>query len=165
VLDDGHITSADGRKISLKNTIIIMTTNVGARFISEKSTSLGFISEEKENPCEEYVKSELLKTFRPEFINRIDEIVVFNKLTRDNTEEICRNIVNELIGRTAETGYMLKVTDTAIKKLSDIGYSEKFGARNLYRTIIKYIENPVSEEILKGREDKTIIFDEKDIDT
>ena len=160
LLDDGHITSADGRKVSAKNCIIIMTTNVGARHITEKSGSLGFISGEKGEIIEETVKKELKNTFRPEFLNRADEIVVFGKLSKEDIERVCRNMITELTERVSETGYTLEVTEEAVKKLAEKGYSEKFGARNLYRTIVSLVENPIAEEILKEGEKRKIIFDE-----
>ncbi len=162
VLDEGVITSADGRRVSLKNTIIIMTTNIGARCITEEIGSLGFISPEKDNsPIK--VENDLKNSFSPEFLNRIDEIVIFDKLSKEAIEKICRNMTEELKERTAERGYCLKVTDTAIEKLSSIGYSEKYGARHLSRTITALLENPISEEILSGRKNKEIVFDENDI--
>ena len=160
LLDDGHITSADGRKVSAKNCIIIMTTNVGARHITEKSGSLGFISGEKGEMIEETVKKELKNTFRPEFLNRADEIVVFGKLSERDIEKVCRNMLAELTERVSERGYTLEVTEEAVKRLAEKGYSEKFGARNLYRTIVSLVENPVAEEILRGGESRKIIFDE-----
>lgn len=164
ILDDGIITSADGRKISMKNSVIIMTTNVGAQHISEKSSVLGFISEEKD-AAENMVRNELTKAFRPEFLNRVDEIIVFRKPAISDIERICRIMTDELAARTAEKGYNLTVDDGAVKKLAAIGYSEKYGARNLYRTIVRLVENRISEEILRGREDKNIIFTENDIAT
>ena len=162
VLDEGTITSADGRRVSLKNTIIIMTTNIGARRITEEIGSLGFISPEKDNsPIK--VQNDLKSSFSPEFLNRIDEIVVFDKLSKAAIEKICRNMIEELKERTAERGYSLIVTDTAIEKLSIIGYSEKYGARHLSRTITSLLENSISEEILKGTKKKEIVFDENDI--
>ena len=162
ILDEGMITSADGRRVSLKNTIIIMTTNIGARRITEEISSLGFISPEKDNSPVK-VQTDLKNSFSPEFLNRIDEIVVFDKLSKAAIEKICRNMIEELKARTAERGYCLKVTDNAIKKLSSIGYSEKYGARQLSRTITSLLENPISEEILSGRQEKEIVFEEKDI--
>ncbi len=163
VLDEGMLTAADGRKVSMKNTIIIMTTNVGARHITEEINSLGFIASENDK-AEKTVLGDLRKSFSPEFLNRVDEIVVFNKLDKAAICSICRNMVAELSERIAEKGYSLKVTEKALKKLGETGYDEKYGARNLSRAVTTLIENPVSREILKGGDNREFIFDEKDIE-
>lgn len=163
VLDEGMLTAADGRRVSMKNTIIIMTTNIGARHITEEINSLGFIASEKDKG-EKTVLGDLRKSFSPEFLNRIDEIVVFNKLDKAAICSICRNMIEELSERVEEKGYSLKVTEAAVKKLSEIGYDEKYGARNLSRAVTALIENPVSREILRGGDNKELIFDEKDIE-
>ncbi len=158
VLDEGKITSADGRTVSLKNCVIIMTTNVGARHIVSGGNSLGFSGGETEKNSEESVLSELRESFRPEFLNRIDEIVVFRRLNREDVQKICRNMIDELCGRARETGFTLTVPEETVQKLAEMGYSEKYGARNLYRTIVKNLEDPVSEEILSGNTGKEIVF-------
>ena len=157
-LDDGHLTSADGVKVSLKNCIIIMTTNVGAGTAAEKSRSLGFISGEK---SEDIVQSELMKTFRPEFINRVDGIAVFSRLTEHDIEKICADMTEGLIRRAAEAGVKLEITEAAVRKLAKAGYSEKFGARGLYRTIVSRVEEPLADMILSGA--KEAVFDENDV--
>ncbi|MCM1335949.1 MAG: ATP-dependent Clp protease ATP-binding subunit, partial [Eubacterium sp.] len=160
VLDEGKLTAADGRTVSLKNCIIILTTNVGAKHIVAGSAPLGFAGGDGEKNAEASVLAELRESFRPEFLNRIDETVVFRRLSRENVIEICRNMIAELSERAAEAGYRLAVSDGAVKKLADLGYSEKYGARSLYRTIVKKLEDPLSEEILSGRAEKDIFFDE-----
>ena len=160
VLDDGHLTAADGTRVSLKNCIIIMTTNVGARASEEKKPAVGFISGESEK-YDDIIKSELMKTFRPEFVNRVDEIAVFSRLSEEAAVLICRKMIAELTERAVEAGISLSVTDAAVRKLSKLGYSEKFGAREMYRTIVKHIEDPLAEKILAG--EKTVVFDESDI--
>ncbi len=165
VLDEGKITSADGRTVSLKNCVIIMTTNVGARHIVSGNAPLGFSGGDGEKSAEESVLRELRETFRPEFLNRIDETVVFRRLSHENVVEICRNMIAELCGRAAEAGYRLTVSDEAVEKLAELGYSDKYGARSLYRTIVKRLEDPVSEEILSGTAEKEILFDKERIET
>lgn len=161
VLDDGTLTAADGRKVSLKNCIIIMTTNIGARAMLSGGTPLGFIG--GENGGEANVRKELSDNFRPEFLNRIDEIVVFKPLGRTEIEQICRGMLDELKRRVSEAGYELTVTEEAVRRLAELGYSEKYGARNLYRTIIRKVENPVSEKILGDPSQREIIFGETEI--
>ena len=162
VLDDGTLTAADGRKVSLKNCIIIMTTNIGARCMLSGGAPLGFIGGEN-NVGEVNVRKELSDNFRPEFLNRIDEIVVFRPLDRSEIERICRGMLDELKRRVREAGYELTVTEEAVRKLAELGYSEKYGARNLYRTIIRKVENPVSEKILGDPTQHEIIFGETEI--
>lgn len=159
-LDDGHITSADGVKASLKNCVIIMTTNVGARTAEEKTRSFGFISPEKDCTSE-IVKSELYKAFRPEFINRVDAVAVFSRLTEQDTLRICGNMVSELISRAEKAGITLTVTDKAVAKIAKLGHSDRFGARFLSRTITEKLEDPLADMILAGK--KCAFFDENDV--
>ncbi len=151
ILDDGHVTAADGRKASLKSCIIIMTTNAGSR--QAQSSGLGFTGK-----AEEQGEKEISSMFRPEFLNRIDEIVHFHSLSEDNVLEICHNMLSELQSRVKEAGYTLEITPEAAEFIAKEGYSRKYGARNLSRTIIRLVENPISEEILNGC-GKVIIFD------
>ena len=151
ILDDGHVTAADGRKASLKSCIIIMTTNIGSR--QSQSAGLGFTGK-----AHEHGEKEINSTFRPEFLNRIDEIVHFHPLSEENVLEICRNMLSELQGRVNEAGYSLEISPDAVEFVAREGYSRKYGARNLSRTIIRLVENPVSEEILSGC-GKVIVFD------
>ncbi len=147
MLDEGFVTSADGEKVSLRHSMIVMTTNVGARYITEKSAPLGFLPENTDNTAG-IVKSELMKAFRPEFLNRVDETVIFRKLTLADTEQICRNMLAELAKRAAAGGISVSVSDERVSELAREGYSEKFGARDLYRTIIKRVEEPLAEALL-----------------
>lgn len=138
-----------------------MTTNVGAGRLFYGG-AVGFGKTNEQN-AEENVKKELAESFRPEFLNRIDEIVVFGQLTREEIEKICRKMLAELIERVSAAGYSLKVTDEAVKKLAKLGYSERYGARSLYRTIVREIENPLSEKILAKPAEYEIIFTENEI--
>ena len=159
ILDEGQITSADGRTASMKNCVVIMTTNAGAETV--KKYALGF--GESGNAQEAGQKKELERLFRPEFLNRIDEIVIFAPLSRDSISEICHDMLDELKGRVKEAGYELDITHDAEEYLISEGYSEKFGARNLYRSIVRLVENPVSEEILSGKGSGIIVFDKERI--
>ncbi len=159
VLDDGHITSADGRRVSMKNCVIIMTTNAGADAIKSHTLGFGEVGNEGMNKQEKALE----KVFRPEFLNRIDEIIIFRQLSKKDIGSICRGMIGELKDRVKEAGYELQITDGAVERLAETGYSEKFGARNLYRNIVRLVENPISEEILGGKEEKLIVFDEERI--
>ncbi len=159
VLDDGHITSADGRRVSMKNCVIIMTTNAGAD--SAKSASLGFGGDSDRQASPQ--KKALEQVFRPEFLNRIDEIIIFSPLSEENIRRICRGMIKELSDRVKEAGYELEITDEAVDYIARTGYSEKLGARNLYRNMVRLLENPISEEILRGGTEKRIVFDEERI--
>lgn len=161
ILDDGILTAADGRRVSMKNCIIIMTTNIGASRLFS-SAAVGFGKTNEQN-AEENVKKELTQGFRPEFLNRIDEIVVFRQLKKEEIERICRKMLDGLSARVSTAGYKLTVTDEAVKRLAELGYSERYGARSLYRTIIREIENPVSEKILAKTAEREIIFTENEI--
>ncbi|MBR4343036.1 MAG: ATP-dependent Clp protease ATP-binding subunit, partial [Lachnospiraceae bacterium] len=154
VLDDGHITDAQGRKVSFKNTIIIMTSNAGAQNIISPKT-LGFSSENDAkadyNRMKDGVMEEVRRIFKPEFLNRIDEIIVFHSLTRENIKEI----VSIMFGRIAkraleELGIKLKCTEEFVKHIAEKGFDEKYGARPLRRAIQNEVEDRMSEEILMG---------------
>ncbi len=168
VLDDGHITDAQGRRVSFKNTVIIMTSNAGAQNIVEPKR-LGFASEtdEKEdyNKMKDAVMDEVKRIFRPEFINRIDEIIVFHALTEDNIKEIVKIMVNTINKRTKEQmDISIEAEDDALMKLAEIGYDPKFGARPLRRAIQTHIEDTMAEAILAGdvKEGDTVEIKYKD---
>lgn len=154
VLDDGHITDAQGRKVNFKNTIIIMTSNVGARnIVSPKK--LGFVSnddvEKSYRDMKKNVMDEVKKLFNPEFINRIDEIIVFHALTKDNIKEIVNILFKQLAKRVQENvGIELIITDKAKEYLVDKGYDEAYGARPLKRVIQSKVEDKLAENILAG---------------
>jgi len=153
VLDDGALTDSLGRKVDFKNTVIIMTSNVGARMI-DKGASLGFrqsgesgdISRMKDD-----VMGELKKTFNPEFLNRIDEIVVFHPLTKDNLTRIVDILIDEVNVRLALKGIQIELADDVKKWLTDEGYQPMYGARPMRRCVQRNIEDPLSEELLRGR--------------
>ncbi len=159
-LDDGHITSADGRRVSMKNCVIIMTTNEGAEAL--KGQKLGF-----GESGDDYNKKEnaLERVFRPEFLNRIDEIVAFRSLSKENIGVICEKMLCDLKKRVSDAGYSLEISDSAAERIAEKGYNPKYGARNLYRSIVRLVENPVSERILRNPREKRIVFDEQQIST
>ncbi len=162
VLDEGHITSADGVRVSVKNCIVIMTTNIGARQMTERSAPVGF-ARESGALMSDTVMAELRKALRPEFINRVDETAVFSPLGEAETGKICRIMLDDLINRVSERGIELEVTDSAVKKLARLGHSDKYGARSMYRTIVKHVEDKLAELILSDPSLKCVRFDEEDI--
>jgi len=153
VLDDGHITDAQGRRVSFKNSVIIMTSNAGARSIVEPK-KLGFIShEDKERTYESMKKTvmdEVKQLFRPEFINRVDDIIVFHPLDKDDIQQICKIILNDTAERVKEnTEIELTVTDEAVDLISHEGYDAVYGARPLRRAVQTMVEDELAEAILQ----------------
>ena len=154
ILDDGQLTDSHGRKVNFKNAVIIMTSNVGARNITENVKSLGFSADSSvadEEKVKESVLSELKRTFRPEFLNRIDDIIVFHKLSSENIREIARNMLQNVTERTKTLNIEILFTDEAINKIADKGFDPVYGARPLRRAITSQIEDLISEEILLGK--------------
>ena len=153
-LDDGHMTDGLGRKIDFKNTILIMTSNIGARQLADFGAGVGFGTSAREAQKEEAAKSvvqnALRKAFAPEFLNRIDDMIMFRSLTREDIHKIIDLELAKLYGRINDLGYDIKITDSAKDFIVDKGYDEKFGARPLKRAIQKLIEDPLAEEIVKS---------------
>src|SRR6056297_2861643 len=151
ILEDGVLTDTHGRKVDFKNTIVIMTSNVGANLI-EKQSQLGFKAEFDEKADYESMKdnvmSQLRRTFRPEFLNRLDETIVFHSLSKDHIKEIVDLMLDDLRERLEEKSIEIEVTEAAKAKLAEDGYDSEFGARPLRRTIQRQIENPLSIKIL-----------------
>jgi ATP-dependent Clp protease ATP-binding subunit ClpC len=158
ILEEGHLADAKGRKVDFRNTILIMTSNIGADLI-QRDTSFGFAvrkdeaktQEEAYNKMREKLMGELKHLFRPEFLNRIDGIVVFRSLTKDDIRNIVDVQLRLLKPRLEEHNLVLNVTDSAKDRLSEEGYDQQFGARPLKRTIQRYIEDPLSEGVLSGQ--------------
>ncbi len=151
ILEDGILTDSQGRRVDFKNTVIIMTSNVGARLITEKRVAFGFTESggDSENKnIKELVTGELKNTFRPEFLNRVDDIIVFSKLDRGQIAQIAVKLLNELAGRLAALGIALKWDDSAVYALADKGFDTIYGARPLRREIQNSIEDGLSEKIL-----------------
>ena len=153
VLDDGHLTDSNGRVVNFKNTIVIMTSNVGSRELDEYGSGVGFatagknVSQNRQSVLEKAIK----KSFPPEFINRVDEQVFFNTLTKKDIEQIIDIELKDLRERAAEAGYKLTITPTAKKFIAEAGYDPAFGARPLKRAVMRYVEDPVSEFIISDR--------------
>jgi len=152
VLDEGHLTDNYGRVIDFKNTVVIMTSNVGARDLM-KTKSLGFTSGDEKQNWErraEKVRDELKNVFNPEFLNRLDDVIVFHPLNREHIAQIVSVLLKDVRKRLAEEELTLKLSDAATDFLVKHGYDEQYGARPLKRAIQKYIEDPLSEKILMG---------------
>ena len=156
ILDDGRLTDAQGRTVNFKNTVIIMTSNIGARLITDKTT-LGFAAgDKKEESQKEYetikkdVMGELKKQFRPEFINRIDEIIVFHKLNDENIKQIINIMLNQVVKRMAEKDIKLEIDDSVKDLIAKKGIDTNYGARPLKRAIQSILEDKIAEEILDG---------------
>ena len=169
ILEDGRLTDRQGRTVDFKNTGIIMTSNVGARIITDhQNNSLGFSSEkEKENSFEEIktkVVDELKSMFRPEFLNRVDDIIVFNKLNQKDIEQIAGKMLDTLKKRLHGLGVDITCTGTAVKEIAKEGYDPDYGATPLRRAITTKIEDALSEQMLEGKvsKDNKITCDFKD---
>ena len=153
VMDEGRLTDSTGRTVSFRNTIVIMTSNVGSRELDEYGSGVGFttagkdIGSNRKNVLEKAVR----KAFPPEFINRVDEQVFFSSLTREDIEKIIDIELKELKSRVSDAGFSLSISTAAKKFVADAGYDPKFGARPLKRAIQKHIEDPVSEQIITDR--------------
>ncbi len=165
ILDDGRLTDSKGRVVSFKNTIIIMTSNVGATEVSHVS-ALGFTggkSADYDKMCDRYMDA-LKEKFRPEFLNRIDDIIVFHKLGKEETAKIAGLMLFNLRKRLAVLGVTTTVTDNAMDLIIEKGYDNEYGARPLKRVIQRYIEDKLSEEILRGRfhDGTNLVIDAKD---
>ncbi len=152
ILEDGILTDSQGRQVDFKNTVIIMTSNVGARKLTEKKTNFGFISDEKsENEnIKDSVIGELKNTFRPEFLNRIDDIIVFTKLKREEIIRIAENMLSNLSSRLKNMNINITFDKSVTEQLAEIGFDENYGARPLRREIQNRIEDALSEKILEG---------------
>lgn len=156
ILEDGRLTDSQGRTVSFKNTVIIMTSNVGARQIVNNAVTVGFNSESKENTSQdreklkETVMGELKAVFRPEFLNRVDDIIVFNKLTSEEIKEIAQLMLKSLSKRMADLGLKFEISDKALEEIAKAGFDEAYGARPLRRVITTKIEDELSERLLSG---------------
>lgn len=150
ILEDGVLTDSKGRKVSFKNAIIIMTSNVGAAKIISSKSALGFGGDDNDanKSIEDLVMEDLKKTFKPEFLNRIDDIIVFNRLEKDDIKEIAARMLKTLTKRLAEMDITLEFTDAAICAIADAGFDNVYGARPLRRAIQRKIEDPLSELML-----------------
>nr|MBQ4172633.1 ATP-dependent Clp protease ATP-binding subunit [Ruminococcus sp.] len=153
ILEDGRLTDSQGRTVDFKNTVIIMTSNVGARLITDHQKALGFVQNEdrEEKDVKQLVLGELKKVFRPEFLNRVDDIIVFNKLTQDEIKEIAKKMLDTLAKRLKAMNIEISFTDAAITAIADKGFDDAYGARPLRRAIQSEIEDTLSEYMLDGK--------------
>jgi len=154
LLDEGQLTDGLGRKINFKNSLIILTSNIGVKELSQFGSSVGFqtaasVATEDER-ARGIIEKALKKKFRPEFLNRIDESIIFNGLKPDDIHVIIYKEIEKLEARIGEVGYKLKINKAAIEFLAKEGYDEAYGARPLARTIQRYVEDPIADEILSG---------------
>ncbi len=166
ILDDGMLTDAQGRRVNFKNTVIIMTSNVGARMITEQR-QFGFgVSGDEENHdrIRDNVMGELKRTFRPEFLNRVDDTIVFRQLTQEDIRNIARRMLSSLDKRVRGLDMTLQVTDAAVNQIAEAGFDPVYGARPLRRAIQSHIEDPLAEKLLEGsfRAGDTITVDHAD---
>lgn len=165
VLDDGQLTDGLGRKVDFKNTLIIMTSNIGVRQLKDFGHGVGFSTAAKQEAADEHTKSVIQKalknTFAPEFLNRIDDVVIFNSLEKKEILQIINIALKDLYKRIEKIGYKLEFTDTAKDFIAEKGFDPQYGARPLHRAIQKYVEDPLAEEMLASnlQEGDTLIID------
>ena len=154
ILDDGHITDSLGRKIDFRHTIIIMTSNIGSRQLKDFGQGVGFGTSSKKEQADANAKSvienALKKSFAPEFLNRIDDVIIFNALDREDIHKIIDIELEKLLLRISDLGYVLKLSDEAKDFIADKGFDAKYGARPLKRAIQKYIEDALASEIVNA---------------
>ena len=168
MMDDGHLTDSFGRKINFKNCLIIMTSNLGVKKLQDFGTGVGFETTNRMSNNEEMkkvlIQKELKNHFTPEFLNRVDEIVVFNPLKEKEVSQIVEIELLKLTTRLEEMNYNIVITDTVKEFISSVGFDEKYGARPIKRAIQEKIEDLISEEVLRGTisENKPFILDMKD---
>ncbi len=163
-LDDGQLTDSLGRKIDFRNTVIIMTSNIGARQLQDFGTGVGFGTKAKKDSVDKdtqaVIQSALKKAFAPEFLNRIDDLILFNSLSKEDIHKIIDIELSKLYKRIDELGFNIELTDQAKDFIADKGYDSKYGARPLKRSIQKYLEDPLAEQIIQheiGDGDKLVV--------
>jgi len=165
VLDDGVLTDGLGRKVDFRNTLIIMTSNIGVRDLKDFGAGIGFATQSRRDNMDEIVKSTiqnaLKKTFSPEFLNRLDDVIIFNSLEKEDIFKIIDITLDKLFKRITDLGYGIELTKKAKEFLAEKGFDPQYGARPLARAIQKHLEDPVAEEILKGeiQEGDTLVAD------
>jgi ATP-dependent Clp protease ATP-binding subunit ClpC len=152
VLDDGQLTDGLGRKVDFKNSMIIMTSNIGVRQLKDFGEGVGFATQSRVDNADEaskaVIEKALKRTFSPEFLNRIDDVIIFNSLTKDNIFQIIDILMKGVMKRLANLGFSLELSEKAKSFIADKGYDQQFGARPLHRALQKYLEDPLAEEIL-----------------
>jgi ATP-dependent Clp protease ATP-binding subunit ClpC len=154
VLDDGQLTDSAGRKIDFKNAIIIMTSNIGSRQLKDFGQGVGFATNAKTTSASDHdrgvVESALKKAFAPEFLNRVDDVIMFNSLSKENINQIIDIELAHLYRRIENMGYKIKLEESARDYIVEKGYDSQFGARPLKRAIQKYVEDPLAEQIISS---------------
>lgn len=154
LLDEGHLTDSNDRKVDFKNTLIIMTSNIGVKELSQFGKGIGYGTKnsimDEEKRAKDIIKKALKDKFKPEFLNRIDETIIFNSLTQDDINVIIKNEVKEVQDRIGELDYKLVVNKTAMDFIAKEGYHKEYGARPLKRAIQKYVEDPITDAIMDG---------------
>lgn len=156
ILDDGRLTDSQGRKVDFRNTVVIMTSNVGARLITNEQKTLGFLSDDESKSksdaeaIKESVMGELKNTFKPEFLNRIDDIIVFNRLNNEDIKNIANNMLKVLANRLSNMEIDITFADSAVEEISKEGFDPVYGARPLRRAIQSKLEDVISEKLLDG---------------
>ncbi len=149
ILEDGTITDSQGRKVNFKNTLIIMTSNLGARYLTE-GKQLGFLTPEStDRAVRQQVMRELKDAFRPEFLNRIDETILFQRLTQEDVRCIAQQFLRQLKGRLDDLHISITFSDEAVSRLAVMGYDPSYGARPLRKVIRSQVEDPLAEQILQ----------------
>ncbi|MBZ0100264.1 MAG: AAA family ATPase, partial [Taibaiella sp.] len=165
VLDDGQLTDGLGRKVDFKNTMIIMTSNIGVRQLKDFGAGVGFTTSAKSQSAEDVskgvIEKALKRTFSPEFLNRIDDVIIFNQLDESHIALIIDIIMKDVLKRLGALGFKLDLKEAAKKFIAEKGYDQQFGARPLHRAIQKYLEDPLAEELLnqKIKEGDTVVAD------
>ena len=161
VMDEGRMTDGNGTTVDFRNTLIIMTSNSGSRQLKDFGGGIGFNTSATVSPAmaESIVRKTLQKQFAPEFLNRIDDIIMFQPINKESARKIVEKEIDELCQRTRAQGYNVLLTDNAISWLVDSGFDAQFGARSLKRTITKFVEDPLCEYVLNGRSMGNVLFD------
>jgi ATP-dependent Clp protease ATP-binding subunit ClpC len=158
VLDDGQLTDSLGRKVNFKNTIIIMTSNTGSRQLKEFGTGVGFStksrSENKTDESNSVIDKELKKKFAPEFLNRVDDVIMFNSLDKEDINKIIKIELDGLINRVEKMEFNLEITEGAVEYIATEGFDQEYGARPLKRAIQKHVEDVLTEEIIQHNPEK-----------
>jgi ATP-dependent Clp protease ATP-binding subunit ClpC len=168
IFDEGHLTDGSGRKVDFKNTVIILTSNIGSRSVAERSIRVGFNTSSKQSnaqltPQNEYSKA-LENTFAPEFLNRIDDVIYFRTLSLEDVEQIITLELESILSRAKKIGLNVEITPTARKLLATMGYESRYGVRALRRTLLDKVEEPLSELIIEQElsEGCNVVIDEHD---
>ena len=171
LLEEGRLTDSKGRTVDFKNTLLIMTSNIGSKVIEKGGGGLGFefsgdsVEDSQYNRIKSLVNEELKQYFRPEFLNRLDEIIVFRQLTKNEVKEIAEIMLKEVFARLKDKGIQLDVTDAFKERLVEEGYNLSYGARPLRRAVMRLLEDSLAEEVLSGRikdGDKAIVDIDED---